>query len=369
MKIFPALASMEMLIINLITFDRCNHRKHGRGATGMVLAVFSLLFGICAVSFFPDFGDGRQMAGGFVFLIPFYFLYEEKLFRQFITMCMCWAYTYSIYVLSIQIARLIPADDMYLTFLILQTIFFVATLYPFFKWAVPKYLFILQNLERFGGGRTKYFNWNCFLHFLTVMALNIAFSQGNGSILKVLPILLLSATIVLSYAMLYRIISDSLRIYQLEQLSRQDSLTGLANRACLFDDLQVLLQNEESFSILFVDLDRFKEVNDQYGHIVGDQYLKHFAAICSKIFKNNGKTYRFGGDEFVVLCQGMIPQTAVKELQAGREWDQGAPCPFNRVSTGYMVCRPPFADAEQLLHQVDQKMYEMKAAARKTHSE
>ena len=168
-----------------------------------------------------------------------------------------------------------------------------------------------------------------------------------------MPILLLSATIVLSYAMLYRIISDSLRIYQLEQLSRQDSLTGLANRACLFDDLQVLLQNEESFSILFVDLDRFKEVNDQYGHIVGDQYLKHFAAICSKIFKNNGKTYRFGGDEFVVLCQGMIPQTAVKELEACREWDQGAPCPFNRVSTGYMVCRPPFADAEQLLHQVE----------------
>ena len=63
----------------------------------MVLAVFSLLFGICAVSFFPDFGDGRQMAGGFVFLIPFYFLYEEKLFRQFITMCMCWAYTCLLY--------------------------------------------------------------------------------------------------------------------------------------------------------------------------------------------------------------------------------------------------------------------------------
>lgn len=104
MKIFPALASMEMLIINLITFDRCNHRKHGRGVTGIVLAVFSLLFGICAVSFFPDFGDGRQMAGGFVFLIPYYFLYREKLFRQFITMCMCWAYTYSIYVLSTQIA-------------------------------------------------------------------------------------------------------------------------------------------------------------------------------------------------------------------------------------------------------------------------
>ena len=167
-----------------------------------------------------------------MFLIPPSISYMKKnLFRRFITMCMCWAYTYSIYVLSIQIARLIPADDMYLTFLILQTIFFVATLIHFLNGQCPNISFILQNLED-SAAATKYFNWNCF-----------ALSHRYGPEHRFFPRkrqYFESAAYLASFRYdcsflchAYRIISDSLRIYQLEQ-SRRIPLTGLANRACLF---------------------------------------------------------------------------------------------------------------------------------------
>ena len=162
--------------------------------------------------------------------------------------------------------------------------------------------------------------------------------------------------------------SDSVRIRKLEQVSLRDDLTGLANRVCLFEDLQELRRGKAVFSILFMDLDRFKEVNDTYGHVVGDQYLRHFADICGDVFRGSGKAYRFGGDEFVVLCPGDIPEDKIEELQACQSWEQGAPCPFNQVSIGAIACRPPFEDADFLMHEVDQKMYEMKLKSREARS-
>ena len=366
MEIPLILATFEMLIINMISFNYCCPKKYSGSITWTILAAFSILFLPCVFLLSPYFGDGRMLVLGFLYLVPFYFLYKEKLSRLFLIMCMCWVYTISIYTLAFQFSSLMAKEnqDMY-TFL-LQTALFAVTLYPFFKWVVPKYMFILQNIEKFGTGCAKYFNFNCFLHFVTILILNIAFYQETGSILKILSILLFSSITLLSYTMLYRMVSDSIQIRHLERVSQHDSLTGLANHDRLYHDLQTLLQGKQVFSILFVDLDRFKEINDCYGHIVGDQYLRHFATICAKIFQENGKTYRFGGDEFVVLYQGIIPPKAIEQLQQCREWEEGAPCPFNQVSTGSIVCRPPFPDAEELLHQVDRKMYEMKLKARES---
>ena len=68
------------------------------------------------------------------------------------------------------------------------------------------------------------------------------------------------------------------------------------------------------------------------------------------------------GDEFVALCPGSIRKDKTEEIQ---NWEQGAPCSFNQVSIGAIECRPPFKDADRLMHEVDQKMYEMKLKSRK----
>lgn len=364
MLIIKLLIILEMLCVNIASFEGFCRRKYSRIVSFLVLVFFSLLFFGGILLLFPQYGDGKLMILGFLYLIPLSFLYENSLFQMFIIMCMNWAYSLFAFVSAFQISRMIGEENLYAHMLLIQTGIYALTLYPLFKWAMPKFIFILKNLGKYNRQCVRYFNLNCILQSATIVMLNVVFLAEAGSPAKILAIFFFFGTTILSYVMIYHIVSDSVRIRKLEQVSLRDDLTGLANRVCLFEDLRELRRGKDVFSILFLDLDRFKAVNDTYGHMVGDQYLRHFADICRDVFRDRGKVYRFGGDEFVVLCPGKIPQDKVKEIQACRSWETGAPCPFNQVSIGAIECRPPFEDEDRLMHQVDQKMYEMKLKSR-----
>jgi diguanylate cyclase (GGDEF)-like protein len=92
---------------------------------------------------------------------------------------------------------------------------------------------------------------------------------------------------------------------RLENLSDHDPLTGLANRRCFEQNLaralKVARRNHELGSVMFMDLDNFKPLNDTHGHIVGDLLLKEVSSRISKTLRESDLVARFGGDEFVVL--------------------------------------------------------------------
>lgn len=356
---------LEMLCVNIASVEGFCRRKYNRVISLLVLAAFSVLFFGSIIFLFPQYGDGKLMFLGLLYLIPLSFLYENSVFRMFIIMCMNWAYSLFAFVAAFQISRLLGEVNLYLNMLLIQTGIYALTLHPLFKWAMPKFIFILENLGKYNRECVRYFNLNCVLQSATIVVLNVVFLAEAGSPAKILTIFFFFGTTILSYVMIYHIVSDSVRIRKLEQVSLRDDLTGLANRVCLFEDLQELRCGKNVFSILFMDLDRFKEVNDTHGHVVGDQYLRHFANICREIFRDRGKVYRFGGDEFVVLCPGSIPEDKTEEIRACRSWETGAPCPFNQVSIGALECHPPFKDADRLMYEVDQKMYEMKLRSKK----
>jgi polar amino acid transport system substrate-binding protein len=96
---------------------------------------------------------------------------------------------------------------------------------------------------------------------------------------------------------------------ELERLSKTDPLTGVANRHSLAEFFQREIDRKKryqsSFSVIMLDLDHFKEVNDRYGHNVGDQVLIEVANIISKHIRKNDVIGRWGGEEFIILC----PQT------------------------------------------------------------
>ena len=101
---------------------------------------------------------------------------------------------------------------------------------------------------------------------------------------------------------------------QLAQLAMRDSLTGLPNRRGLLHEIESVFNRPESgeISLLFIDLDRFKQVNDDYGHDVGDSVI---AAVSQRIDAHTRTTdvvARLGGDEFVVLCDGTAADTATE---------------------------------------------------------
>ncbi len=161
---------------------------------------------------------------------------------------------------------------------------------------------------------------------------------------------------------------------RLAHLAMHDQLTGLPNRALLMDRAEHALKRRyvepERVALMFVDLDRFKLVNDSMGHAAGDELLRQTAARLGALVRAEDTVARIGGDEFVVLCEGIPPAQAERLaehvvqafrtpfLLAGRE-------AFVTASVGLAVTIEDTAvGAAELLGNADTAMYQAKHASR-----
>ncbi len=157
------------------------------------------------------------------------------------------------------------------------------------------------------------------------------------------------------------------------ELARQvvtDVLTGLGNRKAFLDSVRSQRETEpaSSVGIVFVDLDEFKQINDTYGHAVGDAVLIQVAQRIAQIVFATDSVYRLGGDEFVVLCTKAEAQERVATL-ANRlrraltgTYDSGATTLTLSASVGSTW--GPTDDIQQLLRDADAHMYQYKALRR-----
>lgn len=96
---------------------------------------------------------------------------------------------------------------------------------------------------------------------------------------------------------------------RMQQLALTDEITGLWNQRRLHRDLEDKVEGNETFSLLFIDIDFFKNVNDQFGHVHGSQLLIDMASILRRELRGSDLIYRYGGDEFIVL----LPKTPIDE--------------------------------------------------------
>ena len=117
---------------------------------------------------------------------------------------------------------------------------------------------------------------------------------------------------LLTYAFAYR---TAIQRSQLEKLATKDALTGTLNRRSLLDELERVGKNVareyRSYGILVLDLDFFKNINDQFGHAEGDRVLIDFANLMEQHVRKDDRLFRYGGEEFVVL----VRQTTRGNLQ------------------------------------------------------
>jgi diguanylate cyclase (GGDEF)-like protein len=101
---------------------------------------------------------------------------------------------------------------------------------------------------------------------------------------------------------------------QLKEMASVDSLTGLANRRefdHIFPKTIQMCKNKKSISLLLIDIDFFKNYNDKYGHLDGDNCLRNVAAIIkASLTEFNAVTARYGGEEFVVILPEAEPELA-----------------------------------------------------------
>lgn len=155
--------------------------------------------------------------------------------------------------------------------------------------------------------------------------------------------------------------------------AHHDLLTGLANRRRLqqrLDECISCCDEGRMLAVLFLDLDRFKPVNDRYGHHVGDQLLVAVADRLRSCVRGSDLVARLGGDEFVVLLDTI--RAAEQAARVGRKILTALSQPLlldgrdvtTSASLGIALCPRDGADAATLLHRADQAMYRAKAAGR-----
>lgn len=157
---------------------------------------------------------------------------------------------------------------------------------------------------------------------------------------------------------------------QVEYLATRDPLTELANRYFFNDELirQIHSDNvqELSFALLFIDLDRFKTINDSLGHQVGDKLLKQAANRLKTIQDKNHLIARLGGDEFIVMLKDPDNKREIKELANTiiRTLNQVYQVEYNRLNTscsiGISLFPQDSRDPHELIRHADTAMYKAK---------
>ncbi|MBH9306540.1 diguanylate cyclase [Pseudomonas aeruginosa] len=173
------------------------------------------------------------------------------------------------------------------------------------------------------------------------------------------------------YRGIVRDVSDQIAYQQqLLEMAYRDPLTGLGNRKAFDEQLgQALLRagsGGSELALLYLDLDRFKEVNDRFGHDIGDALLRTVAERVRRTLRQPDKAYRLGGDEFAVLLedsQENNPQRLAERLLAALVQPialNGERIDFVTPSIGIALYPRHAGDAEGLVRAADSAMYEAK---------
>ncbi|MBS1161907.1 MAG: domain S-box protein [Proteobacteria bacterium] len=178
------------------------------------------------------------------------------------------------------------------------------------------------------------------------------------------------------YIVVLQDITEQKRLTELlRDQAHTDSLTGLANRRYFLElasrELNRLERYEGELALAMLDLDHFKQINDSYGHAVGDQVLQTFAAVCRRMLRDTDLIGRVGGEEFAIIFTRTnageaygVAERLREEVAATRvRLDDGREVGFS-VSLGIAERHPGERDLEAILKRADAALFQAKSSGR-----
>ncbi len=225
-------------------------------------------------------------------------------------------------------------------------------------------LIVLGNGMRYGMRLFRESLVICFSAAMLVMsiryiAIGSEFSLG-------LAFMNIFGAIILLYSYLLMGRLEASRI-SLENLSQRDALTGLLNRRALSDKVEALLKinnMHDDFVVIFADLDKFKQINDNHGHAAGDLALKNVAEILKQTTRKTDLLSRYGGDEFVIVMPNTsisVAETIAQRIQKSvRLWAKNNRLAFD-ISLGIGEMPRHGSDLDTALNTVDEALYHAKS--------
>lgn len=141
-----------------------------------------------------------------------------------------------------------------------------------------------------------------------------------------------------------------------------DELTGVRSRLFLIQESTRLLDSEIPFALVYIDLNGLKKINDTFGHLAGDQYLRDFAEMVQEQVRKEDTVARFGGDEFVLLLLWCSRENAEKRIEVIQDRVQ------NELKRFYFAAgcadTTETRQLNELIALADQRMYQQKEEGR-----
>jgi len=176
-------------------------------------------------------------------------------------------------------------------------------------------------------------------------------------------------------------LENNLNFEMMRRTSLVDTLTGVNNRRFLEqrigEELDRSQRDKEPLACLFLDIDHFKQVNDNYGHQAGDYILTQVARVIKKMLRNNDVLARYGGEEFVALLSNIDQNRALDIAERIRESIKQLTLTFDEqainvtISIGLSIYLPSYSPklgaielSEQLIHSADSALYQAKNSGR-----
>ncbi len=161
-------------------------------------------------------------------------------------------------------------------------------------------------------------------------------------------------------------LSNALIREQLEHMANYDRLTGVANRRLMENSINEELTRQRRynvpFSVIFIDCNKFKQVNDTYGHDCGDKVLVYVASQLQELIRENDQCFRYAGDEFVITLAGQNYREAQQVANRLTEFFINNPMPYEGQLLAITIsCGVAASDGsknmDQLLKQADEQLY------------
>ncbi|RJX68327.1 GGDEF domain-containing protein [Vibrio sinensis] len=182
-------------------------------------------------------------------------------------------------------------------------------------------------------------------------------------------------SLVLSFFMARYQLRLHLDIQRINYLANNDDLTNLVNRRAFQsqaeETLKAAQESKRHVCLIYIDLDNFKAINDNYGHAAGDKALQHVAMIMNKVFGSEALLARLGGDEFAVLLnsdkQMSNPQQLSESLLKRLRYPISVTPEHDfriSASVGACICSCQQTNLESLMHKADLAMYQAKRAGK-----
>jgi len=198
-------------------------------------------------------------------------------------------------------------------------------------------------------------------------------SKNTHSILVLLNLASILFSVLLALIILKR---QNRNDDELSKLARTDILTKLPNRSNLIEMIEQHIKNksQSNFAIVFLDIDHFKSMNDNYGHEVGDKILQRYTRIIKSSISNNDFIARLGGDEFVLILNGMKTKASVEKFvkKLSSKLDVTMNVDANEIfitsSIGVSLYPEDGTDTKTLLKHADYAMYSAKESGRNGYS-